>query len=152
ESMYEPLDTQESATFWRASDLDDLELLRASYVKHSFAPHTHEGFALGVIETGVDRFAYRRTTHLAPAGAVVLINPAEMHTGAAALPTGWKYRMLYPGAVLLQQAASELAGRARAIPYFPEPVVRDAAMARALLDLHVTLESSLDPLERTSRL
>src|SRR5262249_35742466 len=112
ESMYEPLDTQESATFWRASDLDDLELLRASYVKHSFAPHTPEGFVLGGIEGGVALSAYRPTPHPPPAGAVVLINPAEMHTGAAALPTGWKYRMLYPGAVLLQQAASELAGRA----------------------------------------
>lgn len=151
----ETLDAQQSkehAVFWRDNALGGLELLRASYVTHSFAPHAHEGFAIGVIETGGDRFLYRRGVHVAPAGSLVLINPAEPHTGASALPGGWRYRMLYPEAELLQRAASELAGRPRAIPYFHEPVVDDPPLAHALLALHARLETQPEPLERESRL
>jgi AraC-like DNA-binding protein len=145
-------ESKEQAVFWRDGALGGLELLRASYVTHSFAPHAHEGFAIGVVETGADRFLYRHGVHVAPAGAVVLINPAEPHTGASALPGGWRYRMLYPEAELLQRAASELAGRTRATPFFRHPVVEDAPLARALLALHTTLEAQAEPLERESRL
>lgn len=60
-----------------------LELLRATYVTHTFAPHTHEGFALGVIEAGAQVFCYRGARHVAPAGCLVAINPGELHTGEA---------------------------------------------------------------------
>src|SRR5579862_6363361 len=86
----------ERATFWRDPDLRNLELLRASFVRHRYIPHTHDEFAIGVIEAGAEQFAYRRARHVAPMGAVVAINPGEMHTGAAATADGWRYRMLYP--------------------------------------------------------
>jgi AraC-like DNA-binding protein len=150
--MRESATVQESARFWRAPDLGDLELLRATYVTHSFAPHTHDGFAIGVIEDGAERFRYRRGDHAAPAGSLVLVNPGEPHTGSAALPSGWRYRMLYPAPELLQRAASQLSGRPRPVPFFPQPVAHDPALAAALLRLHATLEASADPLERESRL
>lgn len=144
--------SEERAVFWRDRELRGLELLRARFVTHRYAPHTHEGFALGVIEAGAERFEYRHATHVAPAGAVVAINPGEVHTGSAALPEGWRYRMLYPDAATLQQAASELSGRPRPVPYFPEPVIDDPALAREMLRLHATLEEWAEPLERSSRL
>lgn len=49
---------REQTKFWRAPQLGDLELLRASYRTHSFARHTHDGFALGVIERGAETFEY----------------------------------------------------------------------------------------------
>ena len=144
--------SEERAVFWRDRDLRGMELLRARFVTHRYAPHTHEGFALGVIETGAERFEYRHATHVAPAGAVVAINPGEVHTGSAALPEGWRYRMLYPDAAILQEVASEMSGRPRPVPYFPEPVIDDPALARDLLRLHATLEARAEPLERSSRL
>jgi hypothetical protein len=72
---------QEHTHFWRDPALNNLELLRATYITHAFAPHTHEGYAIGVIENGAEQFKYRRTTHVAPRGSVVHINPGEMHTG-----------------------------------------------------------------------
>jgi len=40
---------RDKAKFWHDADLDDLELLRATCVTHTFAPHAHEGYAIGVI-------------------------------------------------------------------------------------------------------
>lgn len=56
----------EHVKFWRDPDLQDVELLRATYVTHAFSRHTHEGYAIGVIESGVEAFTYRGENHAAP--------------------------------------------------------------------------------------
>lgn len=142
--------TPERVKFWQAQDVGSLELLRATYVTHTFARHVHEGFAIGVIEAGAETFYYRGGMHVAPAGSIVLINPGEIHTGQAATESGWRYRMLYPKAALLQQAASEAAGRPCGIPYFPTPVVEDRELAGLIRNLHLTLEQSVSSLQRQS--
>lgn len=142
----------EIVTFWRDPALHNLELLHAHYVTHSFAPHSHEGFAIGAIERGAERFAYRHANHVAPAGSVVVINPGEIHTGAALLPDGWSYRMLYPDARILQIVASDMVGRPHDIPFFAEPVLDDPDLATAIIQAHAVLAASTTPLERESRL
>lgn len=143
---------QEKTTFWRDPAFNDLELLQATDVTHSFAPHTHEGYAIGVIDSGAERFKYRHGTHIAPQGSVVVINPGEVHTGAAAIEQGWSYRMLYPDVPLLQRAASPDQEHTLAIPFFSAPVIHDPMLATMLTQLHTTLASSTSALERESRL
>ena len=70
---------QEQVKFWLAQDLNNLELLRANYISHTFSRHTHDGYAIGVIERGAETFYYRGKTHTAPAGSLVVINPGEIH-------------------------------------------------------------------------
>ena len=142
---------QEQTVFWRAPELGDLELLRASYHTHTFARHAHDGFAIGVIERGAEMFEYRRQWFVAPAGSVAVINPGEVHTGQALTPQGWSYRMLYPDAALLQQAAIEVGGRTHDVPFFPSPVLDDPPLAQLILQLHATMEQSSSPLEQQSR-
>ena len=142
----------EQAIYWHNSDIGELDLLRATYVTHTFAPHSHEGFAVGVIEDGAEQFRYRRSMHVAPKASVVLINPGEMHTGGAVEPSGWVYRMFYPTVELLQEVVTALAGRSQQIPFFHEPVAYDPALAQTLSGLHWTLESEPDPLTRSTRL
>jgi AraC-like DNA-binding protein len=142
----------EYITFWRDPAFNNLELLKATYITHTFAPHIHEGYAIGVIDRGAERFLYRRSNHLAPQGGIVVIHPGEMHTGSAATEYGWTYRMLYPESSLLQRAASDITGRERGIPFFPSAVIDDPALATLLSRLHTTLEYSPSTLERESRL
>lgn len=143
----------EKAKFWRDARLENLELLRATYVTHTFAPHFHEGFAIGVIQAGVETFSYRKKQYFSTPGALVLINPGEIHTGEAAVAEGWSYRMLYPEATLLQQAASQLAGRPQDVPFFYCPVVYDDYVAQLILKLHLALEDeATSVLERESLL
>lgn len=144
--------SRETAKFWHDPALSDLELLHATYITHSFAQHTHDGYSICVIERGIDRFAYRHGVHDAPADSIVLINPGESHTGAAGSKGGWTYRAFYPSTDLLQRAASELVGRQHGVPFFPEPVVNDPLSARLLFDLHRALEDSDSALESESRL
>ncbi|MCU0569022.1 MAG: AraC family transcriptional regulator [Oculatellaceae cyanobacterium Prado106] len=143
---------QEQVKFWRDPTLNNAEMLWATYVTHSFARHTHEGYAIGVIEAGVEAFTYRGASHRAQAGDIVIIHPGEVHTGQAGVPEGWQYRMLYPDATLLQQVAAEVQESCHSpIPYFPQPVIRDAALAQHLRNFHVATETAASQLERDSR-
>ncbi len=47
---------QEKVKFWCDRSLSNLELLRATYINHTFSRHTHEGYAIGVIEAGIEGF------------------------------------------------------------------------------------------------
>jgi len=53
------MSAHEHIKFWHDATLGNLELLHATYVTHTFAPHTHEGYVIGVIEQGAEQFAYR---------------------------------------------------------------------------------------------
>ncbi len=143
---------REHIKFWHDDTLSHLELLHATYVTHTFAPHTHDGYVIGVIEQGAEQFAYRRRQHVAPAGSIVFINPGEMHTGSSAAEHGWTYRTLYPSIELLQRAVSDLTGRTRDIPFFAEAVVYDPEMMTEISLTHRALEEQASALERESRL
>src|SRR6266550_1611836 len=146
------MSAHEHAKFWQDTTLSNLELLHATYVTHTFAPHTHVGYVIGVIEHGAEQFAYRRSRHVAPAGSIVFINPGEVHTGSSAAEQGWTYRTLYPPVELLQRAVSDLADRQHDIPFFAEPVVHDLEMMAEISLTHRTLEEQVPALERESRL
>ncbi len=140
----------EQAKLWRDPVIPNLELLRATYLTYAFSRHTHDTFGIAILETGAMEFLYRGLAHVAPAGAIVIIQPDEVHTGHSAFGSPWSYRTLLPGAELLQQAAYELAGQPQSVPYFPETVIHDPTLYAYLRNLHVTLEQSNSTLKRES--
>ena len=140
---------QEKAKFWCDRSLGNLELLRATYIEHTFARHTHEGYAIGVIEAGIEGFRYQGEKHAAPPGSIIIVHPGEVHTGYAVTKSGWTYRMFYPEAYLLQTAASEIADRFQPLPYFPA-IIQDKQLAARLRCLHLCLEGSACKLEKES--
>ena len=143
---------------WRIPDLGDLELLRAENVTQSFPKHTHERYAVGVLERGALGFFYRGENVVAAAGNVNLCVPGEVHTGQPAAPEGWSYRMFYLDAEVLRQVAVEVAARPRELPFFQSGVLHDAFLAQQLRSLHTQLEqyqlkrTSASRLERETRL
>lgn len=114
----------EFVTFKASPHLPGVELYSAHLVDHAFAPHVHDGYSLGAIEAGVERFRYRGSEHLAPAGTLVLLNPDEMHTGEAEIESGWTYQMLYIGPDTLRQMTGSDA-------WFPAAATHDPALADA---------------------
>jgi AraC-like DNA-binding protein len=132
---------QEYVKFWHDKTLNNLELLRATYITHVFAPHAHEGFAIGIIEEGAQTFIYHgRNRLIMPAGSVALVNPGEVHIGQSTTDSGWTYRMFYPEASVLQTVASELFGRSVDIPFFSFPIMYDNVLFHLIHSMHTALE------------
>lgn len=122
---------EDEAQFRRVPLRPGVELYRAHIVRHAFEPHTHEAFGLGAIESGVERFRYRGSEHLAPADSLVLMNPDELHTGRAETDGGWRYRMIYLDPDVVERVSGERGW------WFHQAVSHDAPRARrvgALLD------------------
>ena len=140
---------QEKAKFWCDRSLGNLELLRATYIDHTFSRHTHEGYAIGIIEAGIEGFRYQGTKYAAHPSSIIIIHPGEVHTGYAVTKSGWTYRMFYPETHLIQKAASELADRFQPLPYFPA-IIQDKQLAKQMHYLHLCLENSAFKLEKES--
>jgi len=145
--------SEEQVKLWRLPELGHLELMHATYVTQTFPRHTHEGFGVGVIERGALGFYYRGENVVASPGVISLVNPGEVHTGYAAEESGWTYRMFYFETPLLQQAASQIAGRPKDLPFFQAGVIRDDDLAGSIHSLHVGLaKDGRSALEKESRL
>ena len=132
--------SSETIKFWRIPKLGNVELLRASYITQTFPRHTHEQYAIGVIETGALGFYYRGENVVASQGNINLCIPGEVHTGHAAAKSGWTYRMFYFDPQFLQHIASEITHRPRDIPFFKSGVIHDEELARQIRQLHLELE------------
>jgi len=133
---------KEHVKLWRDPGLPQLDLMRATYVRQCFSRHTHEGFAVGVIENGALGFFYRGENIVADRGAVNLANPDEAHTGQAAVPEGWTYRMFYFPADTMRAAACQIAGRNVQMPFFKMGMLRDDQLAGLIREAHRSFEDA----------
>ncbi|MEW6349237.1 MAG: AraC family transcriptional regulator [Thermodesulfobacteriota bacterium] len=132
--------TKESVRYWKIPQFGGVDLLRASYVTQTFAKHSHDVYAVGVVERGALGFEYRGERLVASSGTVNLVIPGEPHTGFPATEGGWTYRMFYLDATFMAQVASKIADRTQAMPVFRAGVLHDPQLARSLAGLHLAME------------
>lgn len=140
--------SKEYASLWCDHDLKNLEILRASYITHTFARHAHETFTIGIIEAGAGAFDARGDTHIAHPSNIFIIHPEEVHNGYAAIPAGWTYRVVYPDPTVLQQILLEQTSSKRETPFFPHTIIQDQRLSKLALSLHALLEQPSGRLER----
>jgi AraC-like DNA-binding protein len=124
------------ARYWRHPAVSGVDLMRARFVRHGFARHSHETFALGVVRAGVEGMWVGGTRHVVSAGGVVLINPDTVHTGGPVDENGWAYRVFYPSVDVVAAATG------CPEPWFTRPIVDDAAAAAAIGRAHEAAESA----------
>lgn len=110
---------REQASFMHVDELGGLGVLQATYRRQTFSRHSHEGFCVGVIDDGAQRFYRTGGEHVAPLGSIILVNADDIHTGSAASEDGWSYQAMYPTPELLAFLSRDLKTGAGATPYFP---------------------------------
>jgi len=137
---------KDCAQFKTLPQLPGVELYHAHIDQYAFEPHSHDGFGIGTIDYGAERFRYRGSQHLASAGSLVMMNPDEIHTGQSESEGGWFYRMIYIEPQVFETLTGE-SGR-----WFTEVVKQDPRAARQLSQLLDALWQSEDPLALDSLL
>ncbi|MCW7539576.1 AraC family transcriptional regulator [Aquabacterium sp. A7-Y] len=130
---------RESASFWRAGALAGASFFKATFTTHTYARHTHDDYAIGVTEAGVQSFYCRGGQRVAPAGTLILVNPDDLHDGQSAT-AAYTSRMVYLGVELLVRAHGEYSLQPGQLPLFRTPVVQDAALAGRLAAFHRAME------------
>jgi len=140
----------EVARYWQHAAVRGVDLLRARFITHRYGRHAHETYTFGLIEAGVEEFEYDGTLLRAGPGDIALLNPDVVHTGHAATPVGWTYRVLYPQVSVVTDIAAEL-GWTRGTPRFPQTVRHDPTRAALLRRAHQAAEHG-DQLESSTLL
>jgi AraC-like DNA-binding protein len=139
-----PLQSGERAELFLARHFDSLECLSATFATHSYAPHAHDTYVVGTIETGCEAWTVRGEKHYGGAGDLTFINPLEVHDGEP-IGEGYSYRMTYPAVALMQEVAASLAGwRGGETPFFPRARVHDPEGAALLSRAHRAMEAGQD--------
>ncbi len=136
-------------TFRRVPELNNLEMLRAVDVKHSFSRHMHKVYCIGAVEQGVRAYFYRGTKHFIPAGGMMLINPGEVHACSAGDKNGYSYRMICPADSLLMSAFEDNKWPQNA-PWFKQPGIDDPGLFEDFINLCHVLSNSPSRLEKQS--
>lgn len=139
---------ENKALYSYADDLGDLELLYARYQNQNFSRHVHEGYCIGVIESGAQRFYRSGENHIAAQDSIIFVNADQVHDGHTATVEGWSYRAMYPLPEMLADVAVELQGRRRDATWFTDSVVSDPYMASRLRQLFSLLQHSDNSLQR----
>ncbi|WP_456295205.1 AraC family transcriptional regulator [Vibrio sp. AK197] len=145
---YQQKTCKEKADFHRSEALGGIEMLEAQYHTQTFSRHSHEGFTIGVIERGAQRFYRTGGNHVAPKNSIILVNADEVHTGHSAVASGWAYRALYPLPQLFEQIAEQMGQTHLGAPYFPQAVVDDPVLATQFRLAFEALRRSHHRLER----
>jgi len=122
--------------------LTGAEMMRAHFVRQVFSRHSHDCYAIGIIEEGAMGFRYLGGRHIASPGLVNLVVPGEVHDGQAAVPQGWRYRMFYLAPDLLCEAAHEAGATSlpHGLPHFRQGVINDPGLAERVRLLHMLAE------------
>jgi AraC-like DNA-binding protein len=150
--MTPPPDRPEWTKFYRVRDVGGVTALHARFVAHRYPRHAHEYAVLGLVESGVQSYAYRGSRHFTPAGRIFVVNPDEPHTGEAASSLGYVYRTLYLEEAFLARAVTELRGSPSPSTRIRGAVLEHPALATSLLQFHRALERSAATLEQESLL
>ncbi|URM91822.1 AraC family transcriptional regulator [Streptomyces sp. MRC013] len=136
------------AVLWRPP-VAGVEVLHAFFRRHRYARHAHEGMTLALVDSGAAAFECAGREHVVPAGAAFVIRPGEPHTGRAATPEGYRYRVLYvePG------FAGEMLGSPTATSRLPDSGrLPGARLVRSLARAHDALASHASALARETAL
>jgi AraC-like DNA-binding protein len=124
-----------TATYGVSRRLGDVEFLSAHFTAHRFAPHSHEGFAVGAVRSGACRIWHRGTSYVARRGDLVLIDPGAPHSADPDASDAWDYCALY----FTEGTARAWKARLPDRPAFKTVVAHDEALADHLESLCATL-------------
>jgi AraC-like DNA-binding protein len=139
-------------TEYATAAVQGVELLHAHFTRHVYERHSHDSYAIGVTEWGVQAFNCRGASHASTVGRVIAFNPVEPHDGYAGTPDGFTYRMLYLEPTVIERVLDDACGRPAGLPFFATPILHDPRLARLVAATHRAFAESASALERDAAL
>ncbi|GAD29424.1 transcriptional regulator, AraC/XylSfamily [Photobacterium leiognathi lrivu.4.1] len=123
---------KEKADYITSNAFNGIEYVNADFTKQTFSKHVHEGYTIGVIEQGAQRFFRSGANHIAGQDSIILVNADDVHTGESATTEGWRYKAIYPTPDHFEKISQDLLGSASLTPYFRDSVINDKKISSQL--------------------
>uniref|UniRef100_E1T401 Transcriptional regulator, AraC family n=1 Tax=Burkholderia sp. (strain CCGE1003) TaxID=640512 RepID=E1T401_BURSG len=147
------VDLASEPRFWRS---DALPYIEARSIEDGrdicYAKHSHETFSIGAVTGGRSVYVNRHAREWTGTGAVVLMNPDDVHACNPVADERWSYRMLHVDVAWLTDLQHELGFSAsRAFRAFSQTMSTDAELFDGLNRLHgILVDSETDLLRKQS--
>lgn len=120
-------------------DTGNVGLMKFPASTDSSAPLVCERYMIVSVETGALTLLYRRSSHSAGKGSLVLTQPGEVLSWHPLGIEGFTGRAISIGPEMMQAIVQEVVGGVAGLPFFPSPVVLDA-LSDSFLSLHGNIE------------
>lgn len=124
--------TRDRARLWKPEKASGVSLFKAEFHQFSFRKHTHDDFAIGVIEEGAQRFFHGGRSHVIVGGGMITVNPDEVHDGRTADAGGYRYRIAYIQPDMVGEILSELFDHGGSLSWFKAPKTYDPQLSACL--------------------
>ncbi|GAB4015209.1 AraC family transcriptional regulator [Spirosoma migulaei] len=131
---------EESVNLWQLDQLDNLELLSASFVHQSFPRHSHSTYSVALIEEGIELLQFGTQLIYAQMGQIILINPDEPHANKPGDERGWCYRNFYLTRDHFYVAGNRLGIPLLQPPHFAQRIINNPLLFDRLRRIHQQLE------------
>lgn len=138
--------TKEMANFTIANAYNGIEIVNANYKGQEFSKHVHEGYTIGVIDKGAQRFYRSGEIHTANTNSIILVNADDVHTGESASLGGWQYRAMYPLPEHFEKVCNDLYDGKTFAPYFRPSVINDKILTEQLRWLFAQVDNNASKL------
>jgi AraC-like DNA-binding protein len=148
EGLIMQMSPRSRARSWSLPDLPGVTCFDAVDSQHTFDRHSHDEYAVGVVELGAFGLDLGRAKQVVPSQSVLVLNPGDVHTGYPADRHPVSYRMVYVAEAIFRQALDDGASP----PCFPTLRIDNQMLARQVHALHRLLDSTPDPLEGSQAL
>lgn len=138
------------SSFWRDPSLPFIESRSVSDGRHvCYARHSHETFSIGLIDTGASTYINGLSQCRIEAGAIVLMNPGDVHACNPIRNQPWAYRMLYIDADWLSKLQDDLGLGGLGYRRFTPILTHDAQLRAGFRCLHARLiDNDIEPLAK----
>ncbi|CAB3658971.1 helix-turn-helix transcriptional regulator [Paraburkholderia rhynchosiae] len=139
--------------FWRSEALPFIEARSIENGRETcYAKHSHETFSIGAVTAGRSLYVNRHAREWTGAGAIVLMNPDDVHACNPVADERWSYRMLHVDVLWLTGLQHELGfSENHAFRAFSQTMTTDAALFSGLDRLHrILVDTHADLLRKQS--
>lgn len=108
--------------------------------------HAPDDYQIGLSLNFPGAYEYRGATHLVPAASLSVIHPGELHAARdiEVRHLAAEFRMMYLKPSLLQQVASDTAGRTVSPPFFATSILLEPRMGASFLTAHQSLMALME--------
>ncbi|MFM0059877.1 AraC family transcriptional regulator [Paraburkholderia phytofirmans] len=139
--------------FWRDDALPFIEVRSIEDGRDiCYAKHSHETFSIGAVTGGRSEYLNRHAREWIGAGAVVMMNPDDVHACNPVADQRWSYRMMHVDVAWLTGLQHELGfSENHAFRAFSQTMTTDAGLFNGLNRLHAILfDGDADMLHKQS--
>ncbi|MEU5685913.1 helix-turn-helix domain-containing protein [Streptomyces venezuelae] len=136
--------SSQQVTAWRPRVPGVVEVFHAHFTEHAYPMHVHDVWTLLIVDDGAVRYDLNRRERGTPGDTVSLLPPQVPHNGSPATAHGFRKRVVYLDAPVLD---ASLIG-----PAVDDPDITDPLLRRRIGQLHGALGRPGDELEAESRL